>query len=84
MLGRAIEARIAAATGPCWNQTSLAASRSVATAVYWIGRSSIRAPSSSSATVARIFSARITPGARRAGSSSRITSRWVNPRTQSV
>ena len=81
MLGRAIDARTATSTGPSWNQTSLRASRSVATAVKGMGRSSMSRPASSSRTFAMIFSARITPGAEGDGSSSRSTSRWLRPST---
>jgi len=83
-LGIAIEARMATSTGPLVNQTSRRLPRSVATAVYGIGRSSISAPSSISVILARTRSNRNAPGADRAGSSRRSRSRWVSPNTQSV
>ena len=66
--GSAAEARIAALTGPSRNQCSSPVSRSVATAVNGMGRSSMRASPRMPATRAKIFSPRMAPGARGEGS----------------
>ncbi len=83
--GMAIEARIACTTGPRWNHTSRRALRSVATAVYGTGRSSMATPSRISPTLAMMRSARIAPPTvERLRSSRRHTSRWVRLRAHSV
>jgi hypothetical protein len=62
--GSAADARTAALTGPSWNHRSSPVMSSVATAVNGTGRSSIRASPRISLTRAKIFSARMAPGAR--------------------
>src|SRR5699024_9166994 len=68
-------------TGPRVNQTSLRARMSVATAVYGMGRSSIRTSSSIAPITPMIRLARIAPPPAKETSSSRRTSRWDSPRT---
>ena len=58
-----MDARIASSSGPRCNHTDLPASRSVATAVYGIGSSSMVTGPRMSRTASRIFSARSTPAA---------------------
>ncbi len=84
MLGIAIEARMAASTGPRCSQTSRRLEMSAATAVNGIGRSSMRAPLRISLTLPTTRSALMAPGSEIAGSSRRRTSRWVRSRAQSL
>ena len=76
--GMAMDARMAASTGPRCSHTDLPAIKSVVTAVYGIGRSSMVTSPRMSRTASRIFAARSTPAAVIDGSSSRSTARWVN------
>ena len=76
--GIAIDARMAASTGPRCSHTDVPATRSVVTAVNGTGRSSIATSPTISRTASRIFSARSTPAEVSDGSSSRSTARWVS------
>lgn len=82
--GMAIDARIASSSGPCCSHTGRPVTRSVATAVNVIGRSSIATSPTISRTLSKIFSARRMPGAENVGSSRRSTAPWVSPPAHSV
>ena len=78
-LGMPMEARIAVTTEPRWNHTSRRMSRSAATAVNGMARSSMFISPVSSWSFARTLSAPSMPARANLKSSSRNTSRWRSP-----
>ena len=82
--GMAMDARIAWSSGPRCSHTDRPAIRSVVTAVYGNGNSSMVTVPSSSRTASRILPARSTPAAEIDGSSSRSMAGPVKPVAHSV